>query len=540
MSYFDQGLHQQETGVSKKQKCLHHSLLPTLHSLPLSLDDIAPDVAALLTSAAETLTKPAADAAREATFEYLQADDLSVAELYTPVYAAAQLFYAQSCYHEALELLPSQLMAPDTSVTFSSELRSDILQALDACLRAVDLALLRTSIGDWSRIARPLLQHTETLRSQVQLSATKESYALPSTFSSGGRAAPAIPSYFLQDTDHGEEVPRVDASHMSADEFLSTYMTTSSPPSPVILLNVISTWPALHKWSSMEYLKQKAAGRLVPVETYEKKDATQTYLTDTWEQQVMSFGDFVDKYVVNASDDCEAGSEADDDDDDGEWEDDDADDEEEEEEEEVKVCAGGEEDSREEGGEKERGYLAQYQLFEQIPSLMCDITVPSFCSARTLQDAAAPPNSESTPPSSPLVSAWFGPKGTVSPLHNDPYHNLLAQVVGSKYLRLYRAEDTHLVYPREGPLCNNSHINLDTILRSKTESDMFPRFREAKFQHCVLRPGEVLYIPRHYWHYVRSLEMSFSTSFWWGAKMGLQRVTEGCHEGGGEQYVACY
>lgn len=43
----------------------------------------------------------------------------------------------------------------------------------------------------------------------------------------------------------------------------------------------------------------------------------------------------------------------------------------------------------------------------------------------------------------------------------------------------------------------------------------FPRFAEAPFLSCVLAPGELLFIPVKYWHYVRALDLSFSVSFWW-------------------------
>lgn len=43
----------------------------------------------------------------------------------------------------------------------------------------------------------------------------------------------------------------------------------------------------------------------------------------------------------------------------------------------------------------------------------------------------------------------------------------------------------------------------------------FPEFVKAPYLECVLQPGEVLFIPVKHWHYVRSLELSFSVSFWW-------------------------
>lgn len=45
--------------------------------------------------------------------------------------------------------------------------------------------------------------------------------------------------------------------------------------------------------------------------------------------------------------------------------------------------------------------------------------------------------------------------------------------------------------------------------------EKFPKFAKAPFVSCVLSPGEILFIPVKYWHYVRALDLSFSVSFWW-------------------------
>jgi lysine-specific demethylase 8 len=40
-------------------------------------------------------------------------------------------------------------------------------------------------------------------------------------------------------------------------------------------------------------------------------------------------------------------------------------------------------------------------------------------------------------------------------------------------------------------------------------------FKDIPYVDCILEPGDTLYIPVGWWHYVRSLSVSFSVSFWW-------------------------
>lgn len=148
-------------------------------------------------------------------------------------------------------------------------------------------------------------------------------------------------------------------------------------------------------------------------------------------------------------------------------------------------------------GDEERpiGYLAQHHLLDQVPQLMEDIVVPDYCHL-----GQQPPR----------INAWVGPCGTVSPLHHDPDHNILVQVVGYKYIRLYGEDQSHLLYAHPDPLLSNTS---QADVEGPTEA--WPLLQQAEYQDLVLGPGEALYIPPRCWHYVRSLSTSFSVSFWW-------------------------
>jgi lysine-specific demethylase 8 len=105
---------------------------------------------------------------------------------------------------------------------------------------------------------------------------------------------------------------------------------------------------------------------------------------------------------------------------------------------------------------------------------------------------------------------WIGSAGTCSGLHSDLKDNVFAQITGAKRVFLVPLRETHLVYPY-----------LDNIVNSRVDPEhldveRFPRFRRARVFSTVVGPGDVLYIPRGWWHYLRSETPSVSINHWFG------------------------
>ncbi|TAQ91419.1 hypothetical protein B7494_g130 [Chlorociboria aeruginascens] len=254
-------------------------------------------------------------------------------------------------------------------------------------------------------------------------------------------------------------------------------------PEPIIITGAIESWPARNSrsWKNPSYLLSKTIGgrRLVPIEV------GRSYVDDGWGQKIVPFKQFIEEFILL---------------------------------------------DPKSSGHEGTGYLAQHNLFAQISSLRQDITIPDYCYTSPPPPHHSSPlakkHSEVLQLEDPLLNAWFGPAGTISPLHTDPYHNILAQVVGRKYVRLYAPRESERVYARgmeDGgvDMGNTSATDIGVLAgwdgneaESREAHEKFPLFRDADYMDCILEEGECLYIPTGWWHYVRSLSVSFSVSFW--------------------------
>jgi hypothetical protein len=102
------------------------------------------------------------------------------------------------------------------------------------------------------------------------------------------------------------------------------------------------------------------------------------------------------------------------------------------------------------------------------------------------------------------VSLWFGPAGTVTPLHHDTTSILFCQVVGRKRVALVAPFETALL---EGARGFYAGARAGEIARGER-----PELAEVTVREVELSAGEALFIPAGWWHEVTALEISINLS----------------------------
>lgn len=109
---------------------------------------------------------------------------------------------------------------------------------------------------------------------------------------------------------------------------------------------------------------------------------------------------------------------------------------------------------------------------------------------------------------------WIGTEGANTPCHLDSYGcNLVLQVEGRKRWHLFPPEDTSKMYPTRIPYEESSVFSQVDVLRPDLKR--FPGFETARAHSVTLQPGQVLFVPRHWWHFVESVDpVTVSVNSW--------------------------
>ncbi|OAF70153.1 HSPB1-associated protein 1 [Intoshia linei] len=111
------------------------------------------------------------------------------------------------------------------------------------------------------------------------------------------------------------------------------------------------------------------------------------------------------------------------------------------------------------------------------------------------------------------LTFWIGSRGSYTPLHRDSYgYNLVIQIFGRKTWILFPPQDDKYLKPSRKNY-EESSIYSKINLLNPTLQDV-DSLNKCSPHYVVLEAGDVLYVPRGWWHFVISEEFSFTINTW--------------------------
>jgi len=114
-------------------------------------------------------------------------------------------------------------------------------------------------------------------------------------------------------------------------------------------------------------------------------------------------------------------------------------------------------------------------------------------------------------PERPSVNIWIGQAGVLTHTHLDTYDNFFVQIANRKTFLLFPPGQSANLHPY--PFLHPSHGQAQADIDA-ADLGRFPRLADLECYIAELHPGDMLYIPPLWWHYVVALDTSVSVNVW--------------------------
>ena len=110
-------------------------------------------------------------------------------------------------------------------------------------------------------------------------------------------------------------------------------------------------------------------------------------------------------------------------------------------------------------------------------------------------------------PQSTAKVMWLGVSPTCSQLHFDRKDNFICQMAGQKEILLWPQTESSLLYQRkdvDGTAFTDRFSEIDLRVDAKQFWTQYPHALEPLPLRVILKPGDVLFVPKNWWHIVAS------------------------------------
>jgi len=251
---------------------------------------------------------------------------------------------------------------------------------------------------------------------------------------------------------HQVEIER--RSKLSYHEFARDYLY---PMKPVVITDALQSWPAMRRWTP-EFFKNEFGGMTFSINAAEYGQAG----FDPGRADEFTMASFIDRVLESTE-------------------------------------------------ERPAPYFRNKVLYELFPSLKHDIEpLPQYFQPNWLSDHYAVKRVGDVLNRGAEIELYIGGKGAAFPvLHFDGAgtHAFLMQIYGRKEYIVYPPDQERFLYP--SPAKRNH-----SLIRDIEHPDLqtFPDFAKAVPTKFFLEPGELLFVPSHWWHTARILSPSITVS----------------------------